>query len=69
MKNIVFGIITTFLTLLVLAGVLEVYVRLVHTDGSNFDIEMWRYAKDLKQVSEIEGVGHEHVPGASRSRS
>jgi lysophospholipase L1-like esterase len=65
MKNFIFGIVTSFITLLVLAGFLEVYVRLMQTDGSNFDIEMWRYARDLKQVSEIEGAGHEHVPGRS----
>lgn len=65
MKNVIFGIVTTFICLVVLVGLLEIYVRLMHTDGSNFDIEMWRYARDLKQVSAIEGAGHEHVPGRS----
>jgi hypothetical protein len=37
----------------------------MHTDGANFDIEMWRYARELKQVSSVEGAGHEHVPGKS----
>lgn len=44
---------------------LEGYVRLTQTDGQNFDIEMWRYAKDLKRVSAIPGMGHEHIPGQS----
>ena len=65
MKNLIFGIFTTLVTLVVVALFLEVYVRLMHTDGNNFDIEMWRYASDLKQVSAIEGAGHEHVPGRS----
>ena len=65
MKNLIFGIFTTVVTLVVVAGVLEFYVRLMHTDGNNFDIEMWRYASELKQVSEIEGAGHEHGPGRS----
>lgn len=44
-----------------LAG-LEIFARLVLSDGTNFDLEMWRYAKDLKRVSPIPGVGHEHIP-------
>jgi lysophospholipase L1-like esterase len=65
MKNFVFGLLTTIVGLLVAVGIMEVYVRMMHTDGSNFDIEMWRYARELKQVSTIEGGGHEHVPGGS----
>jgi lysophospholipase L1-like esterase len=65
MKNLIFGIFTTLVTFLVVAIFLEIYVRLMYTDGSNFDIEMWRYASELKQVSDIEGAGHEHVPGKS----
>jgi hypothetical protein len=65
MKNLIFGIFTTLVTFLIVAIFLEIYVRLMYTDGSNFDIEMWRYASELKQVSDIEGAGHEHVPGKS----
>jgi lysophospholipase L1-like esterase len=56
---------------LVLAGCLiaiaamEIVARLLFTDGTNFDVEMWRYAKDLKTVSPLPGVGHEHVPNRS----
>lgn len=65
MKNFVFGIFTTFATFVIVGVALEIYVRLMHTDGNNFDIEMWRYASELKQVSAIDGAGHEHVPGRS----
>lgn len=65
MKNFVFGLLTVVVSLLVAVGMMELYVRLMHSDGSNFDIEMWRYARELKQVSPIEGGGHEHVPGRS----
>jgi lysophospholipase L1-like esterase len=58
------------LTLLVVSvvvffGLAELFVRLAFDDGSNFDIEMWKYARELKQVSPIPGVGHEHVPNAA----
>ena len=50
---------------LVAIAALEVLARLLFTDGTNFDIEMWRYAKDLKTVSPIPGVGHEHIPNGA----
>ncbi|MER8651502.1 SGNH/GDSL hydrolase family protein [Mesorhizobium sp. M1121] len=64
-KTALFGILSTAISLVVSTGSLELYARLAETDGSNFDIEMWRYAKDLKRVSDIPEVGHEHIPGKS----
>lgn len=64
-KNAIFGIFSVAISLIVAVGLIEIYVRLMETDGSNFDIEMWRYARDLKKVSDIAGVGHEHIPGKS----
>lgn len=65
MRNFLAGLVVFVITLAIGAAGLELFVRFVYSDGSNFDIEMWRYAKDLKQVSEIPGVGHEHRPGSS----
>ncbi|MCA6111268.1 SGNH/GDSL hydrolase family protein [Bradyrhizobium cenepequi] len=62
-KNAIFGIFSIAISLIVAAGLLELYACLIETDGTNFDIEMWRYAKDLKRASDIPGVGHEHIPG------
>src|SRR5690606_33430903 len=44
---------------------IEVASRTVLDDGMNFDLEMWKYAKDIKRVSPIEGLGHDHIPGSS----
>ncbi len=65
MKNLLFALVLMLLGILISFVMLEGYVRLTQTDGQNFDIEMWRYAKDLKRVSSIPGMGHEHVPGQS----
>ena len=46
-------------------GLAEVAVRVKHRNGRNYDIEMWRYARLLKQRSEDPQLGHEHVAGAS----
>ena len=58
-------ILLTGMSLLVVFGLLESYVRITQTSGKNFDIEMWRYARDLKRISNIPGMGHEHVPNRS----
>lgn len=51
-------------TLLLLAGALELYVRWFIDDGKNFNIEMWKYARDIKRRSDDPLIGHEHRPNA-----
>ena len=41
---------------------LELATRYLLDDGMNFDIEMWKYASDIKRVSDIPELGHEHTP-------
>ena len=65
MKHFLFALFLILFGILLSLAALEGYVRLTQTDGQNFDIEMWRYAKDLKRVSSIPGMGHEHVPDQS----
>ena len=60
----VLNVATVLIGILIGYGMIEAYVRILETNGQNFDIEMWRYAKDLKRVSDIPGAGHEHVPNA-----
>jgi len=62
MRNLLSGLLVAAITLALCFGAAEALVRLTQSSGENFDIEMWRYARDLKQVSPIEGAGHEHVP-------
>lgn len=39
----------------------ESYVRLVADTGMDFHLEMWKYARDVKQVSEDPLISHEHA--------
>jgi hypothetical protein len=49
---------------IVVAGLLaEVMARYVLDDGMNFDLEMWKYARDIKRVSDNPEIAHEHIPG------
>lgn len=43
---------------------LEAVVRGVIDDGHQLDLEMWKYARDVKRVAADPDVGHEHRPGA-----
>lgn len=51
---------------LIVAGlVAELASRWVLDNGMNFDLEMWKYAKDIKRVSANPEIAHEHTPGTS----
>lgn len=53
-----FALIISFFTALAVA---EGVLRLKNYSMSNYDIEMWRYAKELKIRSDITLLGHEHI--------
>jgi lysophospholipase L1-like esterase len=57
-----FAGILTFLTSIVVALFLgEGVLRVKNSAMHNYDIEMWRYARELKVPSENPALGHEHV--------
>jgi lysophospholipase L1-like esterase len=43
----------------------ELAARWVLDSGMNFDLEMWKYAKDIKRVSANPEIAHEHTPNTS----
>ena len=65
MRKLLFPFILGALTLAVIAAFTEASVRLLADDGLQFDLEMWKYARDVKVVSPDPLIGHEH--GANRS--
>jgi lysophospholipase L1-like esterase len=50
------------ISLLVVYGAMELYVSVAVDDGMQFDLEMWRYARDIKRQSASPAIGHEHTP-------
>jgi lysophospholipase L1-like esterase len=42
-------------------AIAEIGLRLKNSNMANYDIEMWRYAKELKRPSENPLLGHEHL--------
>jgi len=52
-------------SLALMVGVFEVLCRTVVNTGTEYHIEMWKYATTLKRIAADPAMGHEHVPGAS----
>lgn len=56
---------TLVLSLLLVYGAAELYVSYAIDDGMQFDLEMWRYAREIKRRSANPAIGHEHTPNTS----
>ena len=56
-----FIIVVAIVVLLFIA--FELGLRITFRHSMNFDIEMWKYANELKRVAPDPAIGHEHVPG------
>jgi lysophospholipase L1-like esterase len=59
-KNIVFSAILLALCLVLGLGFGEAILRVKNLSMQNYDIEMWRYAGELKHRSDDPVLGHEH---------
>jgi lysophospholipase L1-like esterase len=58
-----FPALLTILLLLATCAGLELAVRLVVDNGMQFDLEMWKYATQVKSASSDPELGHVHRPG------
>jgi lysophospholipase L1-like esterase len=63
-RSFLFGSLTVILTLVISAAAAEAILRLKNASMRNYDIEMWRYGRELKVASELAALGHEHIPDA-----
>lgn len=45
--------------------IFELSLRVVYHNSMDFDLEMWKYARELKREAGTPEIGHEHVPNAS----
>jgi lysophospholipase L1-like esterase len=63
-KNIVGSVVLVLISTLIALGLGEVVLRVKNSSMQNYDIEMWRYAKELKVRSDDPLLGHEHVPSS-----
>jgi lysophospholipase L1-like esterase len=61
-RRILSNLLATLVSLVIAVFGLELLTRLVVDDGMQFDLEMWKYARDVKQVAADPLIGHEHAP-------
>jgi lysophospholipase L1-like esterase len=62
MKRFLFPLLMTAMWLAIIGAGLEGYVRFAVDDGKQFDLEMWKYAKEVKIVDPNPLIGHRHGP-------
>src|SRR5262245_30423936 len=61
-RRILSNLLATLISLVITAVGLELLTRFVADDGMQFDLEMWKYAREVKQLAADPLVGHEHAP-------
>jgi lysophospholipase L1-like esterase len=64
-KNSVFSIIILAVCLILGLVAGEAVLRVKNLSMQNYDIEMWRYARELKTPSADPKLGHEHIKNSS----
>ncbi len=64
-KSIATNAVLFLISIAVALGAGELVMRLKNRSMQNYDIEMWRYAKELKTLSAEPKIGHEHLPSKS----
>lgn len=60
-KRIILSSTLFLLSTIIALGLAEAILRIKNSSMTNYDIEMWRYAKELKVPSPDPKLGHEHV--------
>ena len=65
MRAIYFPVLMAAISIVFVFGALEIAVRTIVDDGMQFDLEMWKYARDVKTVSDDPLIGHQHGPDRS----
>src|SRR5258708_21612512 len=65
MKRFLFPLLMVAFCVVVVFGCVETYVRVLVDTGMQFDLEMWKYAKEVKIVDPDPLIGHRHAPNRS----
>jgi hypothetical protein len=63
-REFALGLLAISLCLTIVALGTEILVRRFADDGMHFDLEMWKYARDVKQIDSNPLIGHSHRPNS-----
>src|SRR5450759_1389775 len=64
-KNLAFSLALIVISVALCLVGAEVILRVKNASMTNYDIEMWRYANDLKQTNPDPALGFDHVKSKS----
>ena len=64
-ESFILTIILVVISVTASLGLSEVLLRLKNANMRNYNIEMWRYSKELKRESSNVLLGHEHIPSTT----
>lgn len=64
-RGLATGLLVSLATVALFLLLLEGAVRLIIDDGMQYDLEMWKYARELKVRSEDSRLGHQHAANRS----
>jgi len=64
-KNALLSVLLVVVSVVICVGAAELILRLKNNAMATYDIEMWRYAKELKQPSPDANLSFEHVKSKS----
>ena len=64
-RNLLWSAILFCLSTALALAAAEAVLRIKNSSMTNYDIEMWRYAKELKVPSQDPKLGHEHIKNTS----
>ena len=64
-RQAAYAVLTVVLTVVICLAAGEAFLRIKNSSMKNYDIEMWRYALELKKRSENPILGHDHVKSAN----
>jgi lysophospholipase L1-like esterase len=59
-----FWLLMVIVSIALVAMSIELGVRAFIDNGMQYDLEMWKYARDLKQIAKNPLIGHEHRPNS-----
>jgi lysophospholipase L1-like esterase len=65
LRNVALSAVMVVVSVVLMLGVGEVVLRVKNSSMTNYDIEMWRYARDLKFRSDDPRLGHDHLKNSS----
>ena len=65
-KNILFNLLTTIVAIIFSIALIEIFLIFKNSITPNYDVEMWKYSKSLKEKSSDILIGHVHKKNQSK---